>query len=152
MNAAVDWKQILVGRIRAIQAAHPEAHEALKNWGRWSRDLNGVFPTLAGPGIWNLADTDKFDDFGDEQPRPRLRLVDQAKSERLEEPKADERSAKQLDELIHKPAFPAIWRKVLRAAYVTAESPEYQFPALSTTSEDDFCMFLDGVLAHVQGS
>ena len=147
----IDWRDVLTGRIRAIQSAYPEAHEALTNWGIWCRDLRGIHPGLASPGLWKSANVDQWgaEGWGDEQEPSKRLHVGPIKGERLEEGKADEKAATELDVRIHADNFPPAWRKILKAAYVTAQVPEHQFPAVAGIGEETFLLFLDGALDHL---
>lgn len=140
--------------VRALQAIHSEAHEALLNWGRWSRDLKRVFP----PGIpesptFREATPSKFGDFADDSDLLRVEVVAQTetKAERSEEEPYDERSGALLDERIHGyGGLPIFIREVLKAAYVSREVPEEQFHRMAGCSRDAFRERLEAGLIFVR--
>ena len=146
-----DLSPIFTAEVRAIQGLYPAAHRALVNWGAWSRDRSGIFPSLSPPGLWAQCDTDKFGDFADETDEPeRIKPMEPAKAERAETEPYDEKTAVELDELLHA-EFPYKIRKCLLVAYVTVSVPEGQFPALSCCTHADFLARLAQVLGRVEG-
>jgi hypothetical protein len=150
-----EW--IFAGQVREIQAAFPLAHDALINWGAWSRDRQGIFPCLARMSLWDEADTEKFEDFAEEGEQGAA-VVPQAevKAEAANDEPFMEREAVELDRLMHSPDFPAIWRKCIAAAYF-ARVLEYQLPREATyirpremrLSHDSYLAFLDGALRFI---
>ena len=154
MNAMTvqEWEWIFAGQVRGIQSAFPLAHEALVNWGRWSRELQGLFPTISRPSIWDEAAPGDPTDWTEEGDIG-LGIVEQReiKAEGPEKIESDEKAGTELDVLIHDyPNFPAIWRVVLKAAYFTREIPEYQFPREARVKPDSYLTFLDGALRHIE--
>lgn len=147
---AADWREVYRAEIRAIQAQYPLAHQALTNWGRWSRELRGIFPSISQPG-WTDYYRPAEGDFAEEGTEPHPVSVETpVKAQREPEPHSDERLGIELDIRIHASHFPAIWRRVLRAAYVTIEIPEDQFPQVAKCGPQGYLMFLDGALAHLE--
>lgn len=148
MKRDIDTREVLIARIRGLQAIYPEGHAALVNWGRWSRDRAGIFPAGATPPrIWDEAVTSKFDDWGDEQGVHDSQPV---KAERAEREEYDERAGTVLDERIHHPSgLPPSLCQILKVAYVSRETPEDQFPRLAGCPEDTFCERLEECLKFV---
>ena len=146
------YSEIACARIRALQAMYPDAHEALRNWGAWSRDRYQIGPRDAQPGIWDEAVVSKFGDFADESDTPAIvGDTKPAKAERADREEYDEKAGAELDERIHNsPDFPAYQRDILRIAYVSRETPEDQFPRHAGCSEDTFCERLEGCLWFVE--
>lgn len=141
---------VLIGRIRGLQELHHEAHAALRNWGHWSADRRGIFPTQAPPGIWDEFKRDENEAYGDEQPPAVTAEAATAKAEHLPTPEYDERKAVELDERIHGAGgLPTDFRHALRTAYVSREVPEEQFPRLSGCGDDAFCERLESCLLFV---
>lgn len=162
----VPYELIYAGQVREIQGAYPKAHQAMVNWGRWSRRLQ-IKPFLCRPALWNMVQADR-EEWGDEQPedeqpqRKRSEPLQDVGKDPSEEPKADERLGHAIDVLIHSPEFtaaaaiqdpdfPSVWRVTLKAAYYTRALPEYQMPREADQSYDSFLMFLDGALQRIQG-
>lgn len=146
----LDWQAIYAQQVRDIQASCPVAHAALKNWALWSRELQGVFPTLSPPGIWDLAKPGDPTDWV-EAPADIQRVEQtEVKPERLEKPQtADARLGEEIDIRIHALHFPTIWRRCVRAAYLTREIPEYQMPREARVGHNGFLVFIDGALRYV---
>lgn len=153
---ATNWERnaiaagVFIGRVRALQEAHARAHAALVNWGDWSADRRGIFPRLSSPALWDQIKRSELDEYGEEQP-PAV-IVDQgpAKSEAPEAKPHDEKSAISLDERIHGyGGLPVYVRYAIKAAYVTREIPEDQFPRAAGCNEDAFCERLAEALAFV---
>lgn len=144
------WKDILVGRIRAIQAAHLKAHQALVNWGDWCADKRGIFPSLKPPSLWNQVKHSELDEYGEEQ-APAVSIVQpEVKPELREMAPYDERTALVIDERIHGyGGLGEYQRHALRAAYVSREIPEDQFPGACGCNADAYCERLEDGLAFV---
>lgn len=144
---------ILVGRIRNLQATYESEHAALVNWGHWSADRRGIFPTQAPPGIWDEFKRDENEAYGEVAEDELPELTDEAKTrkaEHLPTPEYDERKAVELDERIHgHGGLPVDFRHALRAAYVTREIPEHQFPREAGCTDDAFCERLESCLLFV---
>jgi hypothetical protein len=141
---------IIVGRIRGIQSFHYKAHKALVNWGYWSLDRADIYPRLKPPSVWDQFKRDENDAYGEEQ-APAV-SVERApvRAERADKPKYDERLAIALDERLHGYGCPSVEvRQCLKAAYVTREVPETQFPKLCGITEDAFCERLETALLFV---
>ena len=151
-NYCADWRDIFRGQVREIQTHYPAAHAALRNWGRWSRELHGIFPQIAQPGWTEFyrAPQEWAEDPVALAPLPAA--PQNARSERDREERADERSGVELDIRVHALHFPTIWRRVLRAAYVTIEVPEDQFPTIAKVGAQGFLTFLDSALEHLDGA
>lgn len=147
----LDWQAIYAQQVRDIQASNPLAHAALQNWALWSRELQGVFPALIPPSIWDLAKPGDRTDWV-EAPAD-IERVEQAevKAERLENrTSADARLGEEIDIRIHALHFPPIWRRVVKATYFTRELPEYQMPREARVGYEGFLVFLDGSLRHLE--
>lgn len=156
----IPYEWIFAGQVREIQDAFPIAHKALKQWGIWSRQRGGIFPRLAPPSLWDMAkpgdanDWVEADDIG-------LPIVEQReiKAEAVGDEPCDEKMGEALDVMLHALEFPVVWRRCLSAAYVSRETPEYQFPREATLarpresriSHDNFLQFLDGALQFIEG-
>lgn len=151
----VDPREVFIAQVRALQSIYPAAHAALKNWGSWSRELHGVFPSVAHPGWTEFYVAPQ--EWGEEPlalaplPVPQQHV----RPEREKEARADEKAGMELDARIHDDDFPVVWRNVLAAAYVTVEVPEDQFPALAgrkgpPMSHEDFLRFLEGAMEFLE--
>lgn len=156
----VPYEWIYAAQVREIQAAFAVAHKALVQWGIWSRQRGGIFPSLAPPSMWEMyapSDADKREWV---EASDQLIVVPQTevKAEAANDDACDEKLAEEMDVLIHELEFPAVWRKCLSAAYVSREIPEYQFPREATAcrprgeriSHDTFLLMLDGALRHIE--
>lgn len=143
-----DWHEVTTARIRGLQAIYADSHGALQNWGAWSRDRRGIFPTMTPPAIWSQFKRSEIDDYGEEQPEaPTTAPV---KAEAAERQPYQELAALVLDERLHAPGgLPQYVRHVIRIAYVSAELPEYQFPAICGCTLDAFCERLEAALQFV---
>lgn len=152
MNLAMDWQEIFAAQVRALQAMYPQAHRSFQDWASWSRDT-GVIPGLTnhikGPSFWDQYDpaNDK-EGWGDEieaEPvhQPEIR------AEAAEKDPYDERRGEEIDRCIHHPDFPAVWRRVIKAAYYF-RLPEYQHPQACRLDPDNFLRFLEGALQRIE--
>jgi hypothetical protein len=149
MKRDLEAAEIFTARIRALQGIYAAAHGALRNWGAWSRDLRGLKPTVAPPGMWSQYKPTEADDYGDEMVGPVLVTVP-AKSEGPDHELYDERTALILDERMHGPGgLPQMMREAMKIAYVTLEVPEQQFPRLAGCNDDAFCERLETCLLFV---
>ena len=137
-------------RIRALQAMYPEAHLSLRNWGIWSADRRGIFPTLTKPGLWDQFKRSELDEYGEVKDDKETNVVpirQEVKSEAAERLPYDERTGCALDERIHSAGgLPLEVRIALRVAYVSRETPENQFPRFSGCGIDAFCERLEMAL------
>lgn len=146
---------VFIGRVRSIQSAHYRAHAALTNWGDWSADRKGIYPRLKPPSVWDQFKRDENEEYGEVKPEdergPAVAIQrEPPKAEAAEKKAYNELEAIQLDERIHGyGGLPVEIRHALRAAYVTREVPEEQFPAASGCSEDAFCERLTAALDFV---
>jgi hypothetical protein len=156
----VPYEWIFAGQVREIQAAFPEAHKALVQWGIWSRQRGGIFPTISSPSLWDLAKPGDPSDWV--EPPAEVERVEQTevKAEAANDEPCDEKTAEASDVLIHDQDFPTVWRRCLAAAYVTREVPEHLFPREASRtpphepkriSHDTFLLMLDGALRFMQG-
>lgn len=133
----IDQSEIERHLVREVQGMYPKEHQALENWGRWSRDLRGVYPADIKPSrIYSEANREDWDKdgYGDvaltDEMKERL-LAGDRKAERPEEEPHDPKTAAALDERIHgQGGLPDYLRSILRTAYVTREVPEHQFHKL----------------------
>lgn len=143
---------IFTAQVRALQAIYPQAHAALVNWGRWSRDRAGIFPPdIKPPSIWEKADPSKFGDFAEDGEQG-LGVVEQAetKAERIEAEPYDEKAGTILDERIHAPGgLSCEIRRAIRVAYVSRETMESQFPDYCGTTQDGYRERLETALLFV---
>lgn len=141
---------MLVGRIRGLQSIHHAAHQALVNWGHWSADRRGIFPTMAPPVMWTQFKPDEREDYGEEQAPAVTSEAKEAKAEAAPRAEYDEKSAVALDERLHgHGGLPVDMRIALRVAYVSREVPEEQFPRFAGCGEDAFCERLENCLLFV---
>jgi hypothetical protein len=153
MNAMTrtEENEIQTARIRMLQAFHFEAHQALTQWGLWSMDRRGIYPTLSQPGMWDQFKRDGTEAYGDEANAVVVAAVGPAKAERPDHEDYDEKLAVRLDELMHGAGGLAEYvRRCVKTAYATREVPEYQFPLFSNCSTlDQFCERLEAGLRFV---
>jgi hypothetical protein len=149
----IPYEQVFAGQVREIQGHYPQAHQAMVNWGNWSRRLN-LKPFLCRPALWNMVKADR-EEWGEEQPeeqeeRKRSEPLLEVGRDPNDQPKPDDKLGYAIDILIHSQDFAAVWRVVLKAAYFTREIPEYQMPREADVGFDSFILFLDGALGHIQ--
>jgi hypothetical protein len=118
----------LRGASERFKPPFPEAHKALVQWGIWSRQRGGIFPTISSPSLWDLAKPGDPSDWV--EPPAEVERVEQTevKAEAANDEACDEKTGEALDVLIHDLDFPTVWRRCLAAAYVTREVPEHLFP------------------------
>lgn len=142
----IDARDVFVARLRTIQGTHPTSHKALTNWGLWSADRRGIFPGMKPPGLWAQFKRDENEDWGEET-APQVTDAP-VKAEAPDRPPYDEKLGYMLDERIHAPGgLPLEHRRVIRAAYVFLDAPDYQLVALAgVRNEDAFCELLEGAL------
>lgn len=150
MPNEIDWRDVLTGEIRAIQSYYPQAHEALKDWGLWSRWRLSLYPRLARSSIWHLGPSPKQEDFADDGEQgagvvPQLEV----KAEAAPVERFSERLAVEIDIRVHQDNFPPIWRRCVKAGYVY-RLPEYQWPQNARCGNQGFVMFLDAALNRIQ--
>jgi hypothetical protein len=150
-------KQIFIARVRLLQSIYFKAHEALTDWGHWSADRRGMYPTMKPPSLWNNFKRSEVQEWGDEKAEQKdvevtmTALKQEARAESLEIPPYNERTALEIDSRIHGYGGLADeYRRVLRAAYVTREIPEDQFPKACGCCEDAFCERLESGLIFVR--
>jgi hypothetical protein len=149
MNQA-DYAAAFTGEVRGIQSAYPQAHQALRNWGLWSRDRAGIFPCISRPSIWNEY-APKVGDFAEENLDRELPRDEVVKQEMAETPDYSEKEAVELDEYMHGPeGLVYAIRKCLLVAYVSLEIPEDQFPKLAGVTHEGFLMSLTSALYRIQ--
>lgn len=122
----VDWRDIYIGRIRAIESLYGETHKALLEWGRYGADLFPGRPQMMLSGIWVLV--------GDPDPNRDPDAVPEGPKDTI-----DERMVIALDVRITRPNFPTIWRAVLKANYLPPKGclhilPEYQRPSAAAAT------------------
>jgi hypothetical protein len=140
---------LLTARIRGLQAIYATEHARLVNWGNWSWDRRGIFPTLAPPSLWNQFKRNENEDYGEEQEK--VPADEAPKTEPLPPRPYEELPAVILDERLHAAGGPAQFvRHVAKVAYVSREVPEEQFARLSGCSEDAFCERLEALLVFVR--
>lgn len=123
---AIAESALICEAIRELQSLHHDAHQALQNWAKWSRDRRGIYPPgVVPPAIWDDAPTSKwqFEEELDYNPYQRINLVTAEKGDRPEEEEYDEKTAIVLDERIHE-GLGEYERSVLEIAYVTRYTPE----------------------------
>ena len=72
-------------------------------------------------------------------------------SERAETPRSDALSAEAIDIRLHRYVdFPPVWRRVLKATYLSVEIPEYEFPRHAKVGYEGFLVFLEGALERLE--
>lgn len=133
MNAMskLERQELEIARFRALQAIYAEAHAALVNWGKWSRDERGIRPVEARTSIYDQIKEDDRAGWADEDDaqKPVYRITVRVKADRPEEESYDLKSAELLDIRMHAPGgLSETVRHVLRVAYVWRDIPEHQFP------------------------
>lgn len=134
----LEQNEIETIRIRMLQDRYPEAHEALKQWGEWSMDKRGIYPTMSQPSMFDQFKRDGSEGYADEANAVIVVAVGPVKSEGPEHEDYDEKQAVRLDELMHGAGgLPEYVRVALKTAYATREVPEYQFPRFSNCSTMD---------------
>jgi hypothetical protein len=132
---AIAESALIIQGIRDLQSQFHAAHEALANWGRWSRDKRGIYPPgVVPPAIWNDAPVSKWEieEEPDYDPYKKILTVAE-KGDRQEEEDYDEKTAVMLDERIHgHGGLSESLRSVLEVAYVTRYTPEDRMHRLCT--------------------
>jgi hypothetical protein len=138
-------------RIRALQNDYPEAHAALLNWARWSRDCPPIGRGIAPPALWDQFKADENEEYGGNHEIPAERLAQaDAKAEAPEKEPYNEKEAALLDDRIHGPGgLPVYLKELLRIAYVSRAVHESQFPHKYGCSEDAFRERLEEALRFV---
>lgn len=129
----LDLEEIERHLVREVQGMYPKEHQALINWGRWSRDRRGIYPAgVTAPSIWQDAPTSKWEfDDDPEEYSPHIPIVAAAKGDRPEGEDYDEKSAVALDERIHGyGGLNETMRSVLEVAYLTRSVQENRFHKL----------------------
>jgi hypothetical protein len=132
MMRDINAQELERAEIRAIQSLYPKAHDQCVNWGRWSRDRRGIFPSENPPpsAVYDIIRRDEWDKdgYGEQEAEPERLATDDRKAERAADEPYDELQGYEFDTRIHQARdFPAYLRSVLKAAYVTREVPEDQF-------------------------
>lgn len=145
----LDAQDILVAQIRGLQSIYPEAHAALVNWGRYSLDRRGIFPGDIKPPAtfdqYRASDYDEVPLQKDIEP-PASGPV---KSEGPEYQPYDEKAAIVLCERIHSGMLNEDVCLVIKTAYVSHDTPEYQWPTFCGCSDDAFRERLETALLFV---
>lgn len=158
MNAMtkLEEKVLDAARVRALQALYQKEHEALIEWGLWSLDRRGIYPTLTNPSMWEQFKRDGSEGYGAEkklepgEEDEANAVYLEVKAERVEQQEYDEKLAIRLDELIHE-GLSEMVRQAIKTAYATREVPEYQFPMFSNCSTmDQYCERLELSLLFVK--
>lgn len=140
---------LFTAEIRAIQSMYPEAHEALLNWGRWSRDRYGIGPRDARCSTWQYAKPDAPEEYGEDVPEA-LRTNAEVKAEGPDREPYDERLGVILDERMHGPGGLGVEiRRVLRVTYCST-IPEPQLPRECGCLPHAFKERLSAALAFAQ--
>lgn len=134
-------------RIRGLQGIYEKEHRALVEWGLWSLDRRGIFPTLKPPSVWDQFKRSEVEAWGD---APENHEGPAEKAELLPRVGYNERMGLMIDERIHGVGgLPDYVRLAMRVAYVTREVPEDQFPRLAGCSLDAYCERLEHALRFV---
>lgn len=157
MNAMTKLEQseIQTARFRGLQGIYSKEHEALMNWGKWSRDERGIRPVEARTSIYDQIREDDRAGWGDLPPaddsyRVRIAVVPR-KAERPEEETYDAKAAEALDIRVNAlGGLSEAARSVLRVAYVWRDIPEHQFPNRCSCSWDAVCERLEEALRFVR--
>lgn len=132
----LDEQQIQAARIRELQSRYPQAHEALMNWGAWSRDRSGMYPAISQTHVFDQYvhdETEGYAEEGEGVTNPHAVIV--TKAERDSED-YDEKSAVALDARLH-PDLAEYLRIVLRAAYVDGGPREGRWYVYANCSTPD---------------
>jgi hypothetical protein len=151
---AIAESALIIQGIRDLQSQFHAAHEALANWGRWSRDKRGIYPPgVVPPAIWNDAPVSKWEieEEPDYDPYKKILTVAE-KGDRLEEEDYDEKTAVMLDERIHgHGGLSESLRSALEVAYVTRYTPEDRMHKLTSppTTASGFRERLSACLVYV---
>jgi hypothetical protein len=149
MKRDLEAAEIFTARVRGLQGIYSAAHEALKNWGAWSRDRRGIYPSMSPPGMWAQYKPDDSDEYGDEPEVPPPEAVP-VKAEAAEHELYEEKTAFILDERMHSPGgLGQMVREAIKIAYVSREVPESQFSRLAGCTDDAYCERLETCLRFV---
>lgn len=144
----LDQQELEAIRIRALQDRFPVEHEALLNWGAWSRDRKGMYPALSQPKMFEQYVHDETEGYGEESEPAYTENVVMVKAEREEET-YDEKSAIALDERIHQ-GLAEYLRIALRTAYVDGGPREGRYYVYANCpTPDAFLERLQAGLAYV---
>ena len=105
--------------IRNLQATHIRGHEALDNWGRYSRDRDDKPSGVTSPAIYGAAPSSKWEhDAVGEAPQRIEYLTPPEKGDRSEPEPYHEGKARDLCERMHSPGGLAEYvRDVARVVY-----------------------------------
>jgi hypothetical protein len=130
----VDQEEVIRLELRELQGRYPREHQALINWGRWSRDRRGIYPAgVTAPSIWQEAPSSKWEFEEPEAYEPYIPVVAAQKGDRPETEDYDEKTAVLLDERIHGyGGLNETLRSCLEVAYLTRTVQENRFHRLCT--------------------
>ena len=144
----MNMADLFPARVRGLQAIYPEAHDALLNWGIYSRTRYWPGPVDARPSIWDEFKPDENEPWG-EVTKDTLKAEQEApaKAERPDEEEYSERDGQILCERLHGPGGPGeeIMR-TLHTAYVRRDIHESQYTNAAGCGQDAFCERLEAGL------
>jgi hypothetical protein len=150
----LDMAAIESQRIRDLQGRFHAEHLALLNWGIWSRDVRGIYPSIARCLIFDNFIHDDTEGWGDcsNEGNDRSQIENTpAKAERSEEEPYDEKSALELNDRINAPQLSECLKRVLRTAYVDGGSAEHRWYVYADCSTPDaFLERLEASLNYVR--
>ena len=139
-------------RIRDLQSRYPREHQALVNWGAWSRDRRGIFPPeIVPPKVWDQFKRDENESWGEKDDATVVvESAEPDKAERAEEEPYNELHGLQLDERLHGyGGLSEAIRGALKAAYVRRDIHESQYARAAGCGQDAFCERLEAGLVFV---
>lgn len=156
MNLAdihVAEEAMFVERVRRLQDEHARAHQALVNWGSWSRDRRGIFPVqITPPKVWDQFKADENEEWGVIDDKTVLvESAEPDKAERAEDDPYNELQGHQLDERLH--GYGGLGYEVriaLRVAYVRRDIHEIQYPRAAGCGKDGFLERLEAGLKFAE--
>ena len=116
---AIAESALIAEGIRSLQAEHYRAHEALENWGRYSRDRDDKPAGVISPAIYGAAPTSKWDhDAVGDAPQRIEYAYPPEKGDRAEPEPYEEGAARDLCERMHGPGgLPEYLRDVVKVVY-----------------------------------
>jgi hypothetical protein len=148
----MDQSEIFPIRVRSLQADFPQAHQALVEWGSWSRDRKGMAPPpIQPPRIWDEFKPDENESYGEVTEETTIVEQTEVKAERAEDDPYDELQGTILDERMHSPGGLAMEvRNALKVAYVHRYVLEANYPRQAGCSQDAFLERLEAGLRFAQ--
>jgi hypothetical protein len=146
----VDWRDAFAAHVTALQKMHSEAHDALVNWGQWSREGH-AYPKVDAPTLFTLWDHRDYDDEDVDPaelraPPPGYTLITHEEEDVVH---SDPKRGERVDILLHQHDCPRPWRTVARVTYYSRFSLRL-LPHHAELRDEVFTYSLCNLLLHVE--